>query len=105
MWWDRIVVAAVVVVVVVGGGRRGGLGMIAGGSLVLLEEQLRGRGLCAETAILARCGDGEGGSSGRGSMGVVHSGYGGREVSSGPKRTRQVMACGKKAAGQVGQGA
>lgn len=97
MWWDSIVVVG-------GGGRGGALGVIAGGSLILLEEQLRGRGLCAETAILARGGDREGSSGGRGSMGVVHSGYGGK-VSSRPNRTRRVMACGKKAASQAGQGA
>lgn len=51
MWWDSIAV------VVGGRGRGGALGVIAGGSLVLVEEQLRGRGLCAETAILARGGD------------------------------------------------
>lgn len=65
-----------------GGGRA--LGLACGSRLVVMEEQLCGRGLCAEAAMLTRGSDGEGRGCRRGAVGVVHSHY--AESVSGPNR-------------------
>lgn len=59
----------------VGLGGGGALGLAGCGRLVVVEEQLGRRGFCAETAMLARGGDGEGRGCGRGAVGVIHSHY------------------------------
>lgn len=52
-------------------GGAGARGLIAGG-LVLGKQQLRRRGFCAETAILARGSDGQRRGGRRGAVWVLH---------------------------------